>query len=358
VKAFEGPRRPRKPVIRESHITLAHGSGGRAMHDLIEGLFLEYFRNPLLEKLEDQAVITLDADARRLAFTTDTYVVTPLFFPGGDIGRLAVYGTVNDLAMSGARPLCLSAGFVLEEGFPIDDLRRITASMSAAAAECGIPIATGDTKVVEKGSADGVFINTSGIGVVHADAQISVSGARPGDCILLNGPIGEHGIAVLTARGDLELETDIHSDSAPLHGLVAEMLDAAGDLDAVDQIHCLRDPTRGGLGTSLNEIAASSNVAIEIDENRIPVRQEVRGACEILGLDPLYVANEGRFVAVVSEAIAEVVLERLRRHPLGRNAGLIGRVTAEPPGIVTMTTTFGGKRLIDMLVGEQLPRIC
>ena len=349
--------RRRKHKIRETHITLAHGSGGRAMHDLVEGLFLEYFHNPLLDKLEDQAIFEVNGPTR-IAFTTDSYVVDPIFFPGGDIGELAIHGTVNDLAMSGARPLYLSAGFILEEGFPIEDLRRVCASMQKAAEESGVQIVTGDTKVVQKGGADKIFINTAGIGVIETAANISSTRAQVGDKVIVSGTIGDHGTTIMIARGELELETDIESDSAPLHSLVAEMMDQAEKLGAIDGIHALRDPTRGGVATTLNEIAMSSNIAIEIREELIPVRENVRGACEILGLDPLYVANEGKLVAIVAGEIAGAVLERMRGHEHGAGACFIGDVKAEPQGIVSMTTGFGGTRIVDMLAGDQLPRIC
>ena len=353
--------RRRKRKIKDEQITLAHGSGGRAMHELIEGLFLEYLRNPLLEALEDQAVFEVGGGVNgraRLAFTTDSYVVTPIFFPGGDIGRLAVSGTVNDLAMSGARPLYLSAGFILEEGFPIEELRRILVSMRAAADEAGVAIVTGDTKVVQKGSADRVFINTAGIGVIESPVQLSATRAEVGDSVIVSGTIGDHGTTILIARGELELETDIESDAAPLGSLVAEMLDECVRAGRADAVHCLRDPTRGGVATTLNEIALASEVCIEIREELIPVREEVHGACEILGLDPLYVANEGKLVAVVAADIAERLVARMRENIYGRGACVIGEVKAEPQGIVAMRTGFGGTRIVDTLVGEQLPRIC
>jgi hydrogenase expression/formation protein HypE len=353
--------RRRKHKIRETHITLAHGSGGRAMHDLIEGLFLEYFSNPLLDKLEDQAVFEVaqtNGAPARLAFTTDSYVVDPIFFPGGDIGKLAIHGTVNDLAMSGARPQYLSAGFIIEEGLPLEDLKRILASMKEAAEEAGVQIVTGDTKVVQKGSADKIFINTAGIGVIETKAVISASRAQVGDKVIVSGSIGDHGTTIMIARGELDLETDIESDSASLHLLVADMLDAAAAAGAIDGVRVLRDPTRGGVATTLNEIAMSSEIGIEIREDLIPVREEVKGACEILGLDPLYVANEGKLIAVVSADIANAVLARMRENVYGRGACVIGEVKADPPGIVSMKTGFGGTRIVDMLAGEQLPRIC
>ncbi len=342
------------------------------MHELVEGLFLEYLRNPMLELLEDQAVFEINQSygeagtgnttartgATRMAFTTDSYVVDPIFFPGGDIGKLAVHGTVNDLAMSGARPLYLSAGFILEEGFSIADLRRIVESMRDAAIEAGVQIVTGDTKVVQKGSADKVFINTSGIGVIESPVRISAARAQVGDKVIVSGNIGDHGTTIMIARGELELETEIESDTAPLHALVREMLDEAARLSSVDAIHCLRDPTRGGVATTLNEIALSSEMCIQIYEERIPVREEVKGACEILGLDPLYVANEGKLLAIVSDEIAEPLVSRMRENVYGRDACIIGEVKAEPQGIVAMVTGFGGTRIVDMLVGEQLPRIC
>jgi len=357
--------RRRKPKVTDTHITLAHGSGGRAMHDLVEGLFLEYLRNPLLEQLEDQAVFEVTASDQspanpsvKLAFTTDSYVVTPVFFPGGDIGRLAVCGTVNDLAMSGARPLYLSAGFILEEGFPVADLRRILESMRDAAAEANVQVVTGDTKVVQRGSADKIFINTSGVGVIESSVRVSAARAQAGDKVILSGTLGDHGTTIMIARGELELETDIESDTAPLGSLVREMLDEAGRVATPDAVHALRDPTRGGVATTLNEIALASEVCIELREDLIPVREEVRGACEILGLDPLYVANEGKLVAVVSAGVADALVARMRQNTYGRDACVIGEVRAEPQGIVAMRTGFGGTRIVDMLAGEQLPRIC
>ncbi len=357
--------RRKKRKIKDTQITLAHGSGGKAMHELVEGLFLEYLGNPLLDKLEDQAVFEIsDADGRdrlgstRLAFTTDSYVVDPIFFPGGDIGKLAVHGTVNDLAMSGARPLYLSVGFILEEGLPIDDLKRILASMRDAASDAGVQIVTGDTKVVQKGSADRVFINTSGIGIIESPVRLSASRAAVGDKVIVSGSIGDHGTTIMITRGELELETDIESDSAPLNHLVSEMLQEAAQLGSVESIHTLRDPTRGGVATTLNEISLASEVHIRILEEKIPVRDEVHGACEILGLDPLYVANEGKLIAIVAGGIADSLVARMRENPISRQACVIGEVLAEPEGIVSMVTGFGGTRIVDMLAGEQLPRIC
>jgi hydrogenase expression/formation protein HypE len=352
--------RRRKPKFKDTRITLAHGGGGKAMRDLIECLFLDYLRNPLLESLEDQAVFEIGAGGQntRLAFTTDSYVVTPVFFPGGDIGKLAVNGTVNDLAMSGARPLYLSAGFILEEGLPVEDLKRILQSMRMAAEEAGVEIVTGDTKVVQRGGADKIFINTSGVGVIESPVRISASRARVGDKVILNGPIGDHGTTIMIARGELGLETEIESDTAPLYPLVREILDVAARLQAEDSIHCLRDPTRGGVATTLNEIALASEVCVQLDETRIPMREEVKGVCEILGLDPLYVANEGKLIAVAAAEIADAIVAGLRKYPNGRDACVIGEVKAEPRGMVVLETGFGGARIVDMLVGEQAPRIC
>jgi hydrogenase expression/formation protein HypE len=362
--------RRRKHKFTDTHITLAHGSGGRAMHELVEGVFLEYLRNPLLELLEDQAVFNIGGSdlvtaiagngysPTRLAYTTDSYVVSPLFFPGGDIGKLAINGTVNDLAMSGARPLYLSAGFILEEGFPVEELRVVLESMRTAALEAGVEVVTGDTKVVQKGGADKLFINTSGIGVVESAVNLGAGRAQSGDKVILSGTLGDHGTTIMIARGELELETDIESDCAPLQSLVADMIDETRRLSSLDGFHSLRDPTRGGLATTLNELALSAEVCIEIAEDLIPVREEVKGACEILGLDPLYVANEGKLVAIVSAALAEPLVSRMKQNRYGRDACIIGEVKAEPGGIVTMRTGFGGTRIVDMLVGEQLPRIC
>ncbi len=345
--------RRNKFYLREEHITLSHGSGGKATHNLIEGIFAPAFTNPLLDRLDDAAVFMPGHGNRQMAFTTDTYVVNPLFFPGGDIGKLAVHGTINDLAMAGAHPLYLSAGFILEEGFPIADLRRIVESMAAAAREAGVAIVTGDTKVVQRGKADGVFINTAGVGVVRTSRTIGQDQLQPGDKILLSGPIGDHGIAIMLAREMLDLESEIQSDSAPLHTLVAALLEAAGD-----SIHCMKDPTRGGVATSLNEMALASEVAIVLDERVIPVRSEVRGACELLGLDPLTIANEGKLLAVVAPAVADRALAAMHAHPLGKEAAIIGTVQATPNAMVFLRTDIGGTRVLDMLVGDPLPRIC
>ena len=329
---------------------MSHGAGGRAMAELIDGVFAAAFDNPWLDQRNDQA--TIDLPAGRTVMTTDSYVVSPLFFPGGDIGCLAVNGTVNDIAMAGARPLYLSAGFILEEGFPLADLVRITGSMAAAAQRAGVSIVTGDTKVVQRGSGDGVFISTTGIGVAPAEVAPSAHRAAPGDAILLSGTIGDHGVAVLAQRESLEFETEVVSDSAALGGLVGAMV------AAVPGIHVLRDPTRGGLSATLNEIAVQSGVGIMLEEVAIPVRDQVRGACELLGLDPLDIANEGKLVAICADADADRLLEVMHGHDLGRDAAVIGRVTADDRCFVQMATAFGGTRLVDWLAGEPLPRIC
>ncbi|MGD0869920.1 MAG: hydrogenase expression/formation protein HypE [Bryobacteraceae bacterium] len=338
------------PIAVQDTVLLGHGSGGKLSAALLQQIFLPAFHNPLLSRLEDQAV--LDVERGRLAFTTDSFVVKPLFFPGGDIGSLAVHGTVNDLAMGGAQPLALSAAFILEEGFSLADLRRVVDSMARAAENVGVPIVTGDTKVVERGCGDGVFINTTGLGVVAAGVDLSAANARPGDCVILSGSLGDHGITILTRRQGLELEGAIESDSAPLHTLVAAILAAAGD------VRVMRDPTRGGLASTLNEIAVQSHAGIAIRETALPIHDGVRGACEVLGLDPLYVANEGKLVAIVPAASAEAVLAAMRRHPLGAEAAIIGEVVGRHPGLVTMHTPFGTTRIVDMLAGDQLPRIC
>ena len=355
LKKIERTRQARrhKFYLRDEKITLSHGSGGKATHNLIEGVFAPAFSNPLLDAMDDAATFRINGTDQRLAFTTDTYVVSPLFFPGGDIGKLAVHGTVNDLAMAGAQPLYLSTGFILEEGFPISDLRRIVASMAEAAREAGVAIVTGDTKVVERGKADKLFINTAGVGLLRATWPIGQAQLQPGDRILLSGPVGNHGIAIMMAREALEIETDVQSDTAPLHTLVAAVLDAAGEA-----VHCLKDPTRGGVATSLNEMAIGAEVSIGLDEQAIPIHPEVRGACEILGLDPLTIANEGKLLAIVAPEKAEAALAAMRNHPLGREAAIIGTVQAEPQGMVFLRTDIGGMRVLDMLVGDPLPRIC
>jgi len=330
-------------------ILLAHGSGGRLAHELIEKVLLKPLSNPLLDRLDDSAVVPFSG---RLAFTTDSYVVNPIFFPGGDIGKLAVCGTVNDLSMMGATPLYLSLAFIIEEGLPLDELERVLVSVQAAAREAQVQIVTGDTKVVNKGSADRLFVNTAGVGVVPEGIDISGSSAKPGDKVILSGTIGDHGIAVLSQREGIGFSTRLESDCAPLNGLVAEMLAAS------KRIHAMRDPTRGGLATTLNEIASQSKVGIRIEEEKVPVREEVRGACEMLGIDPLYVANEGKLVALVHSEDANAILETMRHHRYGKNAAIIGEVRPDHPGRVVMKTTLGASRIVDMLVGDPLPRIC
>ena len=319
-------------------------------HELIEGLFVRYFGNPLLLPLEDASVFPLPQG--RIAFTTDSYVVKPLFFPGGDIGRLSVCGTVNDLSMRGAQPLYLSAGFIIEEGFAVSDLERIVASMATAAAEAGVSIVCGDTKVVERHAADGLYINTAGVGTVAEGVSISIQNARPGDAVIVSGTVGDHGVTVLSQRQSLHFRSPLVSDVAPLNGLARSVLDAAA------RVHAMRDPTRGGIATTLKEIAAGSSVGIDIEEERIPVSDAVKGACEMLGLDWLYLANEGKLVAVVPESDAPHVLEAMRAHTYGRNAAVIGRVTPDHPGMVTIKNPFGIKRVLEMLASDQFPRIC
>ncbi len=355
LKKIERTRQARrhKFYLRDEKITLSHGSGGKATHNLIEGVFAPAFSNPLLDTMDDAATFSINGTEPRLAFTTDTYVVSPLFFPGGDIGKLAVHGTINDLAMAGAEPLYLSTGFILEEGFPIAELRHIVSSMAATAAEAGVAIVTGDTKVVQRGKADGLFINTAGIGRLRASWPLGQTRLQPGDRVLLSGHVGDHGIAIMLAREALDIETDIQSDTAPLHSLVATLLEAVGN-----GVHCLKDPTRGGVATALNEMALGSEVAISLDEHAVPVRAEVRGACEILGLDPLTIANEGKLLAIVAPEKADAALAAMRHHSLGSEAAIIGSVQAEPTGMVFLRTDIGGMRVLDMLVGDPLPRIC
>ncbi|MBD9360281.1 hydrogenase expression/formation protein HypE [Methylomonas fluvii] len=337
--------------LKSGQVDLTHGGGGRAMAQLIAELFIKHFDNDLLRRQNDQALF--DVPAGRLAISTDGHVISPLFFPGGDIGSLAVHGTVNDVAMSGAKPLYLSAGFILEEGLPLADLERVVISMAAAAKVAGTPIVTGDTKVVERGKGDGVFITTTGVGIVPDGVNISGDRAEAGCSILLSGSIGDHGVAIMASRENLQFETSIVSDSAALHGLVADMVAVAPAA-----IRCLRDPTRGGLATVLNELAGQSCVGMVIDEAAIPVKAQVKAACEILGLDPLYVANEGKLVCICDAAVAETLLAAMHQHPLGRDAAIIGEVIADPHHFVQMTTAFGGRRIVDWPVGEQLPRIC
>lgn len=339
------------PVTATDRILLGHGSGGKLTAELIERLIVPAFANPALAALDDQAILTVDG-AGRLAFTTDSYVVSPIFFPGGDIGELAVNGTINDLAMGGARPVALSLAFILEEGLPLADLRRVVESARRAAARAEVSIVTGDTKVVGRGNGDQVFINTSGIGVVPSTAALSSAHVRPGDAIVLSGPIGDHGIAIMAHRAGLELGGDLVSDTAPLHTLSAAILHACAE------VHAMRDPTRGGVAATLVEIATRRHLGIEVDEAAIPVRDVVRGACELLGLDPLFVANEGKLLAFVPEAHAERVVAAMRAHPLGRHAARIGTVTDAHPSIVELVTPVRGRRLLDLPFAEPLPRIC
>ncbi len=340
----------RRLDTRKGTVDMTHGSGGRAMTQLIEELFVKQLDNELLRQGNDQARFRVEAG--RMVMSTDGHVISPLFFPGGDIGSLAVHGTLNDVAMSGARPLYLSTGFILEEGFPLADLERIVASMARACKETGVPVVTGDTKVVERGKGDGIFITTTGIGVVPEGVDISGDRARPGDAVLVSGAIGNHGVAIMSSRENLEFGTAIESDSAALHGLVADMV------AAVPGIHCLRDPTRGGLATTLNELARQSGVGIRLCEEQIPIDGEVAAACELLGLDPLYVANEGKLICICTLQDARRLLEVMRAHPLGGRAAIIGEVVEDEYGLVQMETRFGGNRVVDWLAGEQLPRIC
>jgi hydrogenase expression/formation protein HypE len=338
------------PLPAKDTILLGHGSGGKLSAELVREVFLPALHNAILDRLDDQGIFAVGN--QRLAMTTDSFVVKPLFFPGGDIGSLAVHGTVNDLAMGGAKPLYLSVAFIIEEGFAIEELQCIVKSLHRAAEDAGVQVITGDTKVVERGKGDGVFINTTGIGIVPQGLELSANRARPGDKVLLSGSIGEHGITILAQREGLEFETTIQSDSAALHTLVAEMLAASNG------IRCMRDPTRGGVSSALNEIADQSKVGIELEERMIPVREEVRGACELLGLDPLYVANEGKLIAIVAPEAAGEVLRTMRGNPLGSSAQIIGTVTKDSQHLVTMRTSLGTTRIVDMLAGDQLPRIC
>jgi len=362
------------PISEYPIITMAHGGGGRLTQMLIERMFVPAFANPSLETLHDGAILSFPSPSPvgtgegregppRLAFTTDSFVITPRFFPGGDIGSLSVHGTINDLAMCGARPLALSTGFILEEGLPMEELWRIVQSMQAAAQAVSVPVVTGDTKVVDRGRGDGIYINTTGVGIIPPGIEISPRRARPGDMILINGPIAMHGIAVMSAREGLGFETALQSDVAPLYNLVARILEAGAQTvmpngHEVSPIHVLRDPTRGGVGSALNEIAAQARVGIRLWEANIPIGDAVRGACEILGLDPLYVANEGKCLAIVAAEAAEAVLAAMRADPLGEEAAIVGEVVEEQPGRVTMRSRVGGWRIVDMLTGEQLPRIC
>jgi hydrogenase expression/formation protein HypE len=349
---------------KHRRIILAHGSGGKLSHDLIKEVFLKHFANPTLNKLDDAAVVSLSSIAHRLlqgeeasdkvrfAFTTDSYVVSPLFFPGGDIGKLSVCGTVNDLSMMGAKPLFLSASFIIEEGFQISELERILSSMRKAAEEAKVTIIAGDTKVVDKGSADGMFISTTGVGFIPGGVEISGSNARPGDKVIVSGTIGDHGIAILSQREGLRFSIRLRSDCAPLNELVEDMLEAS------KEIHCLRDPTRGGIASALNEIATKSNVGIRIYEEAIPIHDAVRAACEMLGLDPFHLANEGKLIAIVRHSDAEKVLAKMKENRYGVDAAIIGEVVEEHKGRVVLKTIFGASRLLDMLVGDLLPRIC
>ncbi|MHC2303376.1 hydrogenase expression/formation protein HypE [Rhizobium mongolense] len=341
----------RKLDVANGRVDLSHGAGGRAMGQLIEGIFHKAFDNDWLRAGNDQSAFSVPGG--RMVMTTDGYVVSPLFFPGGNIGTLAVHGTINDIAMAGAVPLYLSASFIIEEGFPFADLERIAQSMGAASREAGVPIITGDTKVVERGKADGVFISTAGVGMVPDGLDLRSDAAQPGDAVIISGSIGDHGVAVMSKRENMEFDSDIASDSAALHGLVADMVAAGGA-----HIRLMRDPTRGGIAATLNEIASQSRVGFRIDEDKIPLKPDVAAACEFLGLDPLNVANEGKLVAVVAPEGADAVLAAMRAHPLGSEAALVGHVVADDNCFVQMTTSFGGDRIVDWLSGEQLPRIC
>jgi hydrogenase expression/formation protein HypE len=351
-----------RPLQNYPTIVMGHGAGGRMMADLIEHLFAPAFDNEWLGQMGDSTVLPNSTLATSsLAFTTDSFVVSPLFFPGGNIGELAVYGTVNDLAMRGAKPLFLSAGFILEEGLPMETLGNIVTAMAQACKKAGVKVATGDTKVVQRGHGDGIYINTSGIGVIPAGLDIGPRNARPGDAVLVSGTMGDHGIAIMSVREGLTFQTEIHSDTAPLYGLVEAMMGVAqmGERrPPLQPIHCLRDATRGGLSAVLNELAGSSKVGIEFDETKVPLQPEVNAACEMLGLDPFYVANEGKLVGIVSGELAEPVLAAMRAHEYGKDAAIIGKVVAEHPGLVTARTTIGGMRVVDVPAGELLPRIC
>ena len=336
--------------MKTERIQIDHGAGGRASHDLVAKTFMPALANPILKELNDSAL--LNFQDVRLAISTDSYVVDPIFFPGGDIGSLAVHGTVNDLAMRGAQPRYLSVGFILEEGLEIAALEKLVGSMARAARQAGVEVVAADTKVVERGKADRIFINTAGVGIIAPGVDIAGQNAKPGDCVLINGPMGDHGVAVLSTREGLSFQTDIQSDSAPLNGLVSEILEVSRN------IHVLRDPTRGGVATALNEVAGQSAVGIELEEAHLPVRPGVKAACEMLGLDPLYVANEGKVLVMVAPEDADLVLDKMRQHPLGRESYIIGRVVSEHPGRVVLHTGVGGRRIVDMLSGEQLPRIC
>jgi len=336
--------------LRKGNVEMVHGSGGRAMAQLIEEIFVKHLDNDLLRQGNDQAMF--NSEQGRMVMSTDGHVISPLFFPGGDIGSLSVHGTVNDVAMSGAKPLYLSASFIIEEGYPLAELNRMVISMAEAAKKAGVSVVTGDTKVVERGKGDGVFISTTGIGVVPEGVNISGDRAQAGDVVLVSGTMGDHGVAIMSSREGLEFETEIQSDSAALNGLIADMVQAVPD------IHVLRDPTRGGLATTLNEIAQQSRVGMQLVEDDVPVHPDVKAACELLGLDPLYVANEGKLVCICAAEHAAILLQVMQAHTLGENAAIIGKVVDDEHGFVQMETTFGGSRIVDWLAGEQLPRIC
>jgi hydrogenase expression/formation protein HypE len=345
------------PLKNYPTIVMGHGSGGKMMADLIKHLFAPAFNNVLLNQLNDSTIINIEEiiksySSQRLAFTTDSFVVNPLFFPGGNIGDLSIHGTVNDLAMSGAKPLYLSAGFILEEGLPMDSLGIIVSSMAEACNRANVMIAAGDTKVVNKGNGDGIYINTAGVGIIPKGINISITNAVPGDVILVNGTLGDHGMAIMSVRAGLEFETTIQSDSAPLNGLVDDILEVTHD------IHCLRDATRGGLAAVLNELVTASNIGVEITETAVPIKPEVNAACEMLGLDPFYIANEGKMVIVLPENKADEVLMAMRKHPLGKDAALIGKIVEDHKGMVTARTKIGGNRVVELPAGELLPRIC
>jgi hydrogenase expression/formation protein HypE len=342
------------PQSQYDRVLLGHGSGGTLSYDLVREIFVPGFANEILAGLEDQATVSLDgaAGGARLAFTTDSFVVRPIFFPGGDVGKLAVFGTVNDLAVGGATPMFLSAAFILEEGLPLADLKRIVASMRQACTQANVALVTGDTKVVDRGKGDQVFITTSGIGIVPGRRNLSIRNARPGDCVLVSGTVGDHGIAIMSVREGIEFETVLESDCAPLNDLVRVMLEAC------PEIRCMRDPTRGGLSSALNELADASKVGVVLEESSIPIRPDVRGACDMLGLDPLYVANEGKLIAVAPAQMADQLLAAMRAHPLGKNSALIGKISDSHSGMVVLRTLIGGERVVTMLTGEQLPRIC
>lgn len=344
------------PLRNSPNIVIGHGGGGKLSAELVAHIFVPAFKNDLLDNLGDSTILTVPAG--RLAFSTDSYVVQPLFFPGGNIGELAIHGTVNDLAMSGATPLYLSAGFILEEGLPMNVLGAIANSMGAAARAAEVQVVTGDTKVVDRGHGDGVFINTSGIGIIPDGVHIAPNRAQVGDVVIVSGSIGDHGMAIMSVREGLEFDTQIRSDSAPLNGLVAAMLATAQATGDVGNIHVLRDPTRGGVASSLNEIAAQSQVGIMIEERKLPINPEVQAACDMLGMDPIYVANEGKLLAIVAKEVAEAVVATMRAHPLGQQAAIIGRVTDQHVGRLVAKTAIGGTRVIPMQIGEQLPRIC